>query len=146
MLAAFSFAFYNIGGHSILVRYDRWTVLFYTILSASLFWLFLNPPWKIAAAHYSLAQWLFLLGFSLLSVLLPFASYFTGLQHLEPTRAVVASCMEPVFSIVIARIALAESMRPLQSVGIGLVLLAIVVVERPAGRTPEGVALVEPME
>jgi len=146
MLAAFSFAFYNIGGHSILVRYDRWTVLFYTILSASLFWLFLNPPWKIAAAHYSPAQWLFLLVFSLLSVLLPFTSYFAGLQHLEPTRAVVVSCMEPVFSILMARVVLGESMRPLQSVGIGLVLLAIVVVERPEEGTPQGVALVEPME
>jgi drug/metabolite transporter, DME family len=146
MLAAFSFAFYNIGGHSILVRYDRWTVLFYTILGASLFWFCLNPPWRIVAAHYTLAQWLFLLGFSLLSVLLPFVSYFTGLQHLEPTRAVVVSCLEPVFSIVIARIALGESLRPLQSVGIGLVLLAIVVVERPDEKAPEGVALVEPME
>ena len=146
MLAAFSFAFYNLGGHSILSRHDRWTVLLYTLLSASLFWLLVNPPWKVAAAHYSPAQWLFLLLFSLLSVLLPFASYFTGLQYLEPTRAVVVSCLEPVFSIVIARIALGERIRPLQSAGMVLVLLAIVVVERPNGRTREGVALVEPME
>jgi DME family drug/metabolite transporter len=56
LAAAFSFAFYNIGGHSILARYDRWTVLLYVILSASLFWLIVNPPWKIAAAHYSNAN------------------------------------------------------------------------------------------
>ena len=146
MLAAFSFAFYNVGGHSILCRHDRWTVLLYTILSASLFWLFLNPPWKIAAAHYSPAQWLFLLGFSLISVLLPFASYFAGLQHLEPTHAVLVSCLEPAFSIVIARLALGESIRPLQSVGILLVLLAIVVVGRPDEKAGEAVGLVEPME
>jgi drug/metabolite transporter, DME family len=146
MLAAFSFAFYNLGGHSILSRCDRWTVLFYTILSASLFWLCLNPPWKIAAAHYSPAQWLFLLGFSLISVLVPFASYFAGLQHLEPTQAVVVSCMEPAFSIVIARLALGEIIRPLQCLGVVLVLLAIVVVERPDERTREVVGLVEPME
>ena len=145
MVASFAFAFYNIGGHSLLTRHDRWTVLFYTILSTSLFWLFLNPPWKIRAAHYSPAQWLFLLGFSLLSVLLPFASYFAGLEHLEPTRAVVVSCMEPVFSILIARFALGESMRPLQSVGIVLVLLAITVVERPDERRGS-VPLVEPIE
>ena len=145
MVASFAFAFYNIGGHSLLTRHDRWTVLFYTILGTSLFWLFLNPPWKIRAAHYSPAQWLFLLGFSLLSVLLPFASYFAGLEHLEPTRAVVVSCMEPVFSILIARFALGESMRPLQSVGIVLVLLAITVVERPDERR-ETVTLVEPIE
>src|SRR6202050_4693120 len=55
--AAFSFAFYNVGGHSILARYDRWTVLLYVILSASVFWIVVNPPWKIVAAHYSEGQW-----------------------------------------------------------------------------------------
>ena len=127
LLAAFSFAFYNIGGHDILARRDRWIVLLYTTCSASLFWLLVNPPWKLIAAHYSAAQWLFLLLFSLLSVLAPFAFYFAGLQHLEPTRAIVVSCLEPVFSIVIAAIALGELMRPLQVVGIVFVLAAITV-------------------
>ena len=139
LLAAFSFAFYNIGGHDILARRDRWIVLLYTTCSASLFWLVVNPPWKLIAAHYSAAQWLFLLLFSLLSVLAPFAFYFAGLQHLEPTRAIVVSCLEPVFSIVIAAIALGELMRPLQVVGIVFVLAAITVVQVPV--TP-----VEPIE
>jgi DME family drug/metabolite transporter len=144
--AAFSFAFYNVGGHSILARYDRWTVLLYVILSASLFWIVVNPPWKIAAAHYSVDQWLFLLVFSLISVLAPFSLYFTGLQHLEPTRAIVVSCLEPVFSIVIAAVALGEIVRPLQTVGIVLVLVAIVVVQLPDRRLHEEMTLVEPME
>lgn len=144
--AAVSFAIYNIGGHSILARYDRWTVLLYVILSASLFWIVVNPPWKIVAAHYSGGQWLFLILFSLLSVLAPFSFYFAGLQHLEPTRAIVVSCLEPVFSIVIAAVALGEVMRPLQTVGILLVLVAIVVVQLPDRRFPEEITLVEPME
>ena len=144
--AAFSFAFYNVGGHSILARYDRWTVLLYVILSASLFWIVVNPPWKIAAAHYSVDQWLFLLVFSLISVLAPFSLYFAGLQHLEPTRAIVVSCLEPVFSIVIAAVALGEIVRPLQTVGIVLVLVAIVVVQLPDRRLHEEMTLVEPME
>jgi DME family drug/metabolite transporter len=144
--AAFSFAFYNVGGHSILSRYDRWTVLLYVIFSASLFWIVVNPPWKIAAAHYSVGQWLFLLVFSLISVLAPFSLYFAGLQHLEPTRAIVVSCLEPVFSIVIAAVALGEVMRPLQAAGIVLVLVAIVVVQLPDRRLHEEITLVEPME
>jgi drug/metabolite transporter, DME family len=144
--AAFSFAFYNVGGHSILARYDRWTVLLYVILSASLFWIVVNPPWKIVAAHYSEGQWLFLLLFSLISVLAPFSLYFAGLQHLEPTRAIVVSCLEPVFSIVIAAVALGEVMKPLQTVGIMLVLVAIVVVQLPDRKSHEEIMLVEPME
>jgi DME family drug/metabolite transporter len=144
--AAFSFAFYNVGGHSILARYDRWTVLLYVILSASFFWIIVNPPWKIVAAHYSSAQWVFLLLFSLISVLAPFSLYFAGLQHLEPTRAIVVSCLEPVFSIVIAAAVLGEVMRPLQTVGIVLVLVAIVVVQLPDRRLHEEVTLVEPID
>jgi drug/metabolite transporter, DME family len=146
ILAAFSFAFYNLGGHSVLARYDRWTVLLYVIFSASLFWMVINPPWKIAAAHYSAGQWLFLLGFSLISVLIPFALYFAGLQHLEPTRAIVVSCLEPVFSIVIAAVTLGEVMRPVQGVGILLVLIAIIVVQMPDRRLRQAIPIVEPME
>jgi drug/metabolite transporter (DMT)-like permease len=144
--AALSFAFYNVGGHSILARYDRWTVLLYVILSASAFWMMVNPPWKIVAAHYSGDEWLFLLVFSLISVLAPFALYFAGLQHLEPTRAIVVSCLEPVFSIVIAAIALGEVMRPLQTAGIVLVLGAIVVVQLPDRRLPEEITVVDPID
>jgi drug/metabolite transporter (DMT)-like permease len=146
LLAAFSFAFYNIGGHSILARRDRWIVLLYTTCSASLFWLLVNPPWKLIAAHYSPSQWLFLLLFSLISVLAPFSFYFAGLQHLEPTRAIVVSCLEPVFSIVIAAIALGEVMRPLQIVGIVFVLAAITVVQLPDRRSAQPVTLIEPIE
>jgi drug/metabolite transporter (DMT)-like permease len=139
LLAAFSFAFYNIGGHNILARYDRWQVLLYTLLSASGFWMAVNPPWKIAAAHYSGGQYLFLFVFSLISVLGPFSCYFAGLQHLEPTRAIVASCLEPVFSIVLAALILGEVMSPLQILGIVVVLGAILLVQRED-------TLVEPIE
>ena len=143
--AAFSFAFYNVGGHNILARYDRWIVLLWTLVAASAFWLLVNPPWKIMAAHYSGVEWAFLFVFSLISVLGPFSLYFAGLQHLEPTRAIVVSCLEPVFSIVIAAITLGEVMRPLQSLGIVIVLAAIVLVQMPDRRTHEAV-IVEPIE
>jgi DME family drug/metabolite transporter len=146
LLAALSFAFYNVGGHSILASYDRWTVLLYTLIAASLFWLVVNPPWKIAAAHYAGQQWLFLLGFSLVSVLGPFSFYFAGLQHLEPTRAIVVSCLEPVFSILIAAFALGEILRPMQTSGIALVLVAIVVVQWPDRKSPTGITIIEPIE
>jgi DME family drug/metabolite transporter len=146
LLAAFSFAFYNIGGHDVLARHDRWMVLLYTTGSASLFWLVVNPPWKVVSAHYSIEQCLFLLLFSLLSVLAPFSFYFAGLQHLEPTRAIVVSCLEPVFSIVIAAVALGEIVRPLQVAGIVLVLAAIIVVQLPDRRSSQSIPLVEPIE
>jgi drug/metabolite transporter (DMT)-like permease len=70
------------------------------------------------------------------------------LQHLEPTRAIITSCLEPVFSIVLAAALLGELLRPIQSLGIALVLAAIVIVqlpERDATGAQTSVA-VEPME
>ncbi len=146
LLAACSFAFYNVGGHSVLERNDRWIVLLYVLLGASLFWLVMNPPWKVVAAHYSNMQWTFLLVFSLVSVLGPFSFYFAGLQHLEPTRAIVVSCLEPVFSILIAATVLGETLRPMQTGGIVLVLVAIVVVQMPDRKSGAAIQVIEPME
>ena len=146
LLAAFSFAFYNVGGHSVLARYDRWKVLLWVLVAASTFWIFVNPPWKIVAVHYGREQWGFLLVFSLVSVLGPFSCYFAGLQHLEPTRAIVASCLEPVFSILIAALVLGEWLRPLQTVGIVLVLVAIVLIQLPERAARGEELMVEPIE
>jgi drug/metabolite transporter, DME family len=146
-LASFSFAFYNVGGHNILTRYDRWLVLVWTLTAASVFWLIVNPPWKVVAAHYAAAEWAFLFVFSMLSVLGPFSLYFHGLQYLEPTRAIIASCLEPVFSILLAAALIGEVVRPIQSVGIVLVLGAIVIVQLPGrGAGPREQVVVEPIE
>jgi drug/metabolite transporter (DMT)-like permease len=146
LLASFSFAFYNVGGHRILARHDRWRVLVWTLTAAAVFWLIVNPPWKIVAAHYAPAQWLFLFVFSMLSVLGAFSLYFLGLQHLEPTRAIIASCLEPVFSILLAALLLGEVLRPIQILGIVLVLTAIVIVQRPGSAVIVDTVIVEPVE
>lgn len=146
-IAAVSFAFYNVVAGGILQRYDRWRVLLYVLLGAALFWQFINPPWKIAAAHYSGDQLLFMLVFAVTSILIPFSLYFGGLQFLDATRAIVTSCLEPVFSIVIAAIFLGEVVGPLQDLGIVIVLLSTILVQMPDRKKHEAPAVVvEPIE
>jgi len=144
MLASLSFAFYNVFGGALVGRHDRWKVLNYVLLGAVLFWAIVNPPWKVVAAHYSQEQWIFLGVFAVTSILLPFSFYFSGLQHLDPTRAIVTSCLEPVFSIVLAAAVLGEVMGPMQVVGMLLVLLATLLVQMPDRRG--AAVVVEPME
>jgi drug/metabolite transporter (DMT)-like permease len=146
LVAAVSYAFYNIAGHGLLKKYQRGTVLLYATLTAALFWILVNPPSKIIAARYSWQQWLFLLTFSIVSMLVPFSLYFAGLRLLEPTRAVVVSCLEPVFSILIAAVVLGELVRPLQSIGVLMVLAAIVVVQLPDKKEGIGMPPLEPIE
>ena len=146
IFGAMSFAFYNVAGHRILARHDRWRVLVWTLAGAAFFWLIINPPWKVAAARYAAAQWLFLFLFSMVSVLGAFSLYFLGLQYLEPTRAIVASCLEPVFSILLAALLLGEVLRPIRVLGIVLVLAAILIVQLPGRGQDAGTVLVEPIE
>ena len=147
MLASFSFAFYNLGAHGILARHDRQRVLVWTLASAAVFWLVVNPPWRVVAAHYTPAQWVFLFVFSMISVLGSFSLYFLGLQHLEPTRAIIASCLEPVFSILLAAALLSEGVQLIQALGIVLVLAAIVIVQlRGSPAKGQEALVVDPIE
>lgn len=143
-LAGLSFAYYSIGVPGLLERHDRWKVLLHVLLWAAVFWIFINPPWAIAARHYTAGQGVFLLVFAITSALVPFAFYIAGLHHLDATKAVVTSSLEPVFSITIAALVLGEGVGPVQVVGIALVLTATVLVQLPS--PGERAAVVEPME
>jgi drug/metabolite transporter (DMT)-like permease len=69
-----------------------------------------------------------------------------GKRHLEPTRAIVVSCLEPVFSILIVALALGELVRPMQTAGIVLVLIAIVLIQLPERAARAEELVVEPIE
>ena len=132
LLAAFSFAFYNIG------RTRRACPLRPLESAACGSWRQQRSsgyssihPGKLWRPTMAASSGRFMLVFSLVSVLGPFSCYFAGLQYLEPTRAVVVSCLEPVFSIVIAAIALGELLRPLQTVGDRDCPRAIVLIQVP---------------
>ena len=146
-MAAISFAFYNVYGQHLLQLYDRWTVLLYALLGAALFWLIVNPPWKIIAQHYSRGQWTFMAVFAITSMLVPFSLYFTGLQYLDPTRAIVTACLEPVWAILLTALLLGELVSPMQVVGIVIVLSATILIQRQERKNrSEPTITVEPIE
>ena len=147
LLASFSFAFYNLGAHRVLARHDRWRVLIWTLASAAIFWLVVNPPWKIASAHYSPAQWVFLRSSR---------SYRCWVHSLcISSRCNISSPHEPsspvvsnrYLSILLATSLLGEGLRWIQTLGIVLVLSAIVIVPLPEKGVEGGDAVViDPIE
>lgn len=144
LLAAVAFSFYNIFGQHLVARFNRWTVLIWAMAGAAFGWLVINPPWKIVAAHYNGAQWAFMFVFSIFSVMVPFSLYFWGLQFLDPTRAIVTSCLEPVFAILIAALTLGETVTHIQAGGIVVTLAATILVQLP--ERERAAVVVEPME
>jgi len=130
--AAFTYSFYNVIGAHLLRIASRWVVLFFALLFASIFWLIVNPPWRVIARHYSRSEWLFLFAFAMISMLLPLALYLGGLRLLDPTSAIVTSCLEPVFASVLAAMFVGEKLSPLQVMGIALVLSQSVMIQLPS--------------
>ncbi len=146
-LAAISFAFYNVFARHLLQIYRRWTVLLYSLLGAAIFWQVVNPPWKVIAQHYSGSQWLFMAIFAVTSMLVPFSLYFAGLQYLDPTRAIVTACLEPVWAILLTAVILGELVSPMQVVGIVVVLSATVLVQKPDRKDQNELFIaIEPIE
>jgi drug/metabolite transporter, DME family len=131
LAAAVAFAFYNVIGHGLLQKYDRWAVFLFAMMGSAIAWSFVNPPWRVLAAHYTAGQWEFMLLFALISIVGAYGLYFAGLQYLDATRAVVASCLEAVFAVVIAAIYPGERPAMIQVAGIALVLAATIVVQLP---------------
>jgi len=145
LAAAVAFSFYNVHGQHLVGKHDRWRILAWALAGAAAGWLVIHPPWKVVAAHYDAPQWTFMLIFSAFSVLVPFSLYFWGLQFLDPTRAIVTSCLEPVFAIVIAAAFLGETVNAIQIAGIVIVLSATVLIQVPE-REERAVVAIEPME
>jgi drug/metabolite transporter (DMT)-like permease len=129
LLASFGYAFYNVAGQGLVTRNHQFTIMFYVLLSAAVLWLVVNPPWRLVEQHYTAGQWEFLFVFACLSMVLPYTLYFSGLKYLDPTRAVITSCLEPVFAILFAVMFRFESLRALQVLGILAVLSATVMVQ-----------------
>jgi drug/metabolite transporter (DMT)-like permease len=131
LIAAVAFSFWNIYSGPLIAASDRWRVVLWAMFGAGASWLLINPPTRIVAAHYQPQQWIFMFAFAICSLLVPFTLYLWGLEFLDPTRAVVTASLEPVFAIVIAAVALGEVVGPVQIAGIGVTLLATVLVQLP---------------
>jgi len=129
LMASFSFAFYNILAPSLVSRNHQLKVMLYAVLGAAILWAVINPPWHLLAQEYNARQWGFLFAFACLSLLLPYSLYFNGLRYLDATRAVIASCLEPVFAVLFAAAFVGEAVRGLQMLGISAVLAATVMAQ-----------------
>lgn len=127
--ASICFAFFTIYGRASSFRYPTWTVLLYTLLFASAFWLVVNPAWVVLKQQYALTEWLIFASFSLISILIPYTLYLDGLKHILSSRAIITSTLEPIVAVATAYFFLGELLSPLQIFGAVLVLSGIAMLQ-----------------
>jgi drug/metabolite transporter (DMT)-like permease len=136
LTAAVSFAGYSICSEKGMRRYSPWTVLFHSILFAALFWNTLGLVWKgapppvdLLRQTYEPLQWALILYVAILGTLVPFGLYFEGISLIRSTRASITATLEPISAGVISFFMLGEVLEPLQMVGGGLVIGAIILLQ-----------------
>ncbi len=129
LASAFCWGFTNVWLKRMVKAYAVWTCVIWSFIFASLFWLFINPPWAIAAAAYPADTWLVLLGIAVISVLIPHSLYFNGVRYLTASRAIITATFEPVVAIATAAFFVGETPGPVQALGAVMVLGAIALLQ-----------------
>jgi len=64
------------------------------------------------------------LGLSLLGTIVPFFLYMNALKKLSATKASVFTIVEPLTAIILATVLLQQPLKPLQMVGVTLIIAA----------------------
>ena len=65
-----TYAFMLLASKRLLRTYSVWTMLVSALGFATLFWLFVNPPWVVLSKGYGINDWGIFLGFAVASILL----------------------------------------------------------------------------
>lgn len=136
LFAGLAFAFYSLYSERGMRRYNPWTVLFYALTFAALFWNVAHFFWSAAPAPmasfsepYSPVQWAWILYISILGTVLPFGLYFEGISLIRSTRASITATLEPIVAGMVSFLFLGEAFEPLQLLGGGLVVASVVLLQ-----------------
>jgi len=130
LLAAVSFSIFNISGKSLTKKYSIWTGLIYLLGAATLFWSCINTPIDILDAHYTAEDWKVFGLIALISILIPYSLYYYGLKHIQSSKAIIISTLEPVVAIVSEWLFLSGRMGIVQIIGAFCVITAIVILQQ----------------
>ena len=77
--------------------------------------------------------WIAIIAIALISTVLAFVTFFTGLKRIGPTTTSTLSTFEPIVAVVLAAIVLGETISPIQILG-GILILAAVVLLATSGK------------
>lgn len=127
--SALCWAFFNVYGKKVGQRYNVWGSLTFSLMFAGIFWLMFNPPWKILNSDFSLSDWIVFFIFAMISVLIPYFFYFTGLKFIQPSSAIITSTLEPVVAIISAWVIVEEKLSLIQLIGAIFVISAVALLQ-----------------
>lgn len=124
--SAVGFALYTVRSGKRMADHNAWTVLFYALIFAALFWNIVYPPTKAFQFHYEGSLWLVIVFIAVFGTILPFGFYNKGIKLIRPAKAGITATLEPVAAGIISYIFLGEKMQALQVIGALTVISSII--------------------
>jgi drug/metabolite transporter (DMT)-like permease len=137
LTSAVFFALYTVLGKYAAHRFSQWTLLAYGLGAAAGFWLVFLGPAAVLGVLADPRRFGAVLFMAIVGTIAPFGAYLTALHHIDATKASITATLEPGIAAVAAFFLLGEALTPLQLLGGGLVLGAIMVVQLPGRGVPE---------
>ena len=132
-----AFAVYSLAGRWSAKRYaSPWTVMTYGFLFAACALSLTQRPNTIFALGTHWDGWLILATLSLVPTLIGYGLYTVSLRYLPASVGTVIASMEPAFTAVLAIFILGEQLEPLQWLGAGLILGAVLLAQSGAVDNP----------
>jgi drug/metabolite transporter (DMT)-like permease len=130
--AGFGYALYSIFGRFALTRgYKPLTISFYTFAVAAVCVApFVSPRAMLAGISAAPGRLPLLLLFALVTTVLPFICYTSGLARVAPGKASILASVEPVVAALLGVAALREKMAT-TAVGVAVVILSIALLQLP---------------
>lgn len=128
--AGFTFALLTILSKAIINDYHQFTIIVYSIGFGLLFYLPFSHPLEIFQMDLPLKLWLLLCSISLISIVVAYGLYITGLSYgIEASKAGIISTLELVVSVILSYLVFKEEILGWKLVGILMVIFSVIIVQ-----------------
>ncbi len=127
--AGFGYALYSIFGKYALRKYSAMTLVFYTFLMSTLFFLCFVNPMELAVKITEEGMWGYGLLFALCSAAIPYVAYTKGLCYMEASKASIIATLEPIVAAMSGVVLFQEEMGLFKMLGIICIVVAIAIIK-----------------
>jgi len=136
LASAVLFATYSLMGTYATRRFTPWTLLFWGLGFAALFWLVALGPKVVLDSFADPVAAVAIVFIAVVSTIMPFGAFLTALHLIGPTPATITATLEPMLAGIAAFVIFGEKLTVVQLLGGALVIAAIVLVQSQGAAAP----------
>lgn len=131
LLAGLSYAVHGLLNRVYVKRYSPWTINFYILLFGAIGLMIAKSPWTIYAEGFpDMGSFLWIGGQALVVFVCAYTLFIVGFRYLEAGIGSILTSVQPAVVVLMAAVLLHEKLYPVQTGGLALMMLAMVVIAR----------------